>query len=324
MPYLAAFILHSITSAANSPLSYWTYPLIFFASFILGGFSEPTVMILISLLGLALATTWLWMKRPTRGTALILLLLSFTGAALALAVMAISPANSFRLGTPPPAFPVLISRTLRYGFEFMLNSFRTLPLPTLFAVLMPFLIFYNLYASPISALTSAQRTRASILLIAIPLLSYLLIVASFLPSVYGQSFPVERARFTGQLSLVAGLMIEGALLGVLSAQYRARVTETLNLKWVFAILLAVTALYPLRAAWISLGDVPAYRERAALWDERDAQIYKLRAQGKTDIMVYQFNGVDGVKEMDVNANHWVNRCAAKYYGLHSIRAVPNK
>jgi hypothetical protein len=206
----------------------------------------------------------------------------------------------------------------------MLNSFKTLPLPTLFTALMPFLIFYNLYASPISALTSTQRTRASILLIAIPILSYLLIVASFLPSVYGQSFPVERARFSGQLSLVAGLMIEGALLGVLSAQYRARVTETLNLKLVFAILLAVTALYPLRAAWLSLGDVPAYRERAALWDERDAQIYKLRAQGKTDIMVYQFNGVDGVKEMDVNANHWVNRCAAKYYGLHSIRAVPNK
>jgi hypothetical protein len=300
------------------------YPLIFFSSFILGGFSEPTVMVLISLLALAIFCAWFWMTPPTRGAALSLLIGSFAGAVLALVVLAVSPANSFRLATPPPAFPLLISRSFRYGFEFILNSFRTLPLPTFFSVLMPFLIFYNLQASPISALTPTQRKRATLMLAAAPTLSYLLIVASFLPSVYGQSFPVERARFTGQLCWVVGLMIEGALLGSLFAQYRPRLAETLNLKLVSAILLAVTALYPLRAAWISLADIAEYRARAEMWDAREAQIYKLRAQGQTDIMVNQFDGVEGVKEMDVNENHWVNRCAAKYYGINSIRAVPEE
>jgi hypothetical protein len=98
----------------------------------------------------------------------------------------------------------------------------------------------------------------------------------------------------------------------------------LNLKLVFAILLAVAALYPLRAAGIALAEIPEYRIRAEEWDAREVQIYKLREQGQTDIMVNQFNGVDGVKEMDVNENHWVNRCAAKYYGLNSIRAVPEE
>jgi len=325
MPYLAASILRSIFAAEKKPTAFWAYPLIFFFSFILGGFSEPTALVIISLLALAVFSAWLWMKRATRGTALSLLLWSFAGAVLALVVMAISPANAFRLSNaPPPTISLLISRSFSYGFDFILSSFRTLPLPTLFTVLMPFLIFYNLYAAPIPALTPAQRKLASIMLAVIPILSYLLIVASFLPSVYGQSFPVERARFAGQLGLVTGLMIEAALLGSLSAQIRSRITEILNLKLISAILLAVAALYPLRAAGLALADIPVYQTRAEAWDTRETQIYKLRAEGQTDLIVFQFDGVEGVKEMDVNANHWVNRCAAKYYQVDSIRAIPNK
>jgi hypothetical protein len=320
MPYLASIILRSITSAEKSPLSHWIYPLVFFIAFIIGGFSEPTVVVMISLWGLAVFLTSMrvWMKTPARGTALGLLLWSFAGAVLALVVMAISPANSFRLGTPPPAFPILISRSFSFGFDFILNSFRTLPLPTFFTAFTPFLIFYNLQTS----LTPPQQKRSLILLVVIPLLLYLLIVASFMPSVYGQSFPVERARFTGQLCLVAGLMIEFSLLGSLLAHYSSHIAETLPLKLVSAILLTVTALYPLRAAWISLADIPEYRTRAQEWDVREAQIFAYRAQGGTDLIVDQFNGVDGVKELDVNENHWVNRCAAQYYGIKSIRAYP--
>lgn len=325
MPYMASSILRSIFAAEKKPTAFWVYPLLFLSAFFIGGFSEPTALVMISLLALAIFSAWFWMKRPTRGTTLTLLSVSFAGAALALVAMAISPANSFRLDNAvPPTIPVLFSRAFGYGVEFILNSFRTLPLPTLFTILMPFLIFYNLYASPIPALTSIQRKRALTLLAGMPILSYLLIVASFLPSVYGQSFPVERARFAGQLILVAGLMIEAALLGVLSAQFRSRIVETLNFKLISAILLAVAAFYPLRAAWISLADVPEYRARAEAWDMREAQIYEAREQGQTDLTVFQFDGVEGVKELDVNANHWVNRCAAKYYKVDSIRAITDK
>jgi hypothetical protein len=51
-------------------------------------------------------------------------------------------------------------------------------------------------------------------------------------------------------------------------------------------------------------------------------IFLLIEEGQTDPIVPQFDGVLGVKELDVNANHWVNRCAAKYYGFNSIRAFP--
>jgi hypothetical protein len=42
------------------------------------------------------------------------------------------------------------------------------------------------------------------------------------------------------------------------------------------------------------------------------------------LIIIQFDGLEGVKELDVNANHWVNRCAAKYYKVDSIRAITDK
>jgi hypothetical protein len=324
MPYLAASILHSIFAAEKKPTAFWAYPLIFLASFILGGFSEPTVLVMISLLTLAIFCTWLWMNGPARKIALALLSVSFVGEVLALIVMAVAPARAFRLeNAAPPSIPVAFARAFDYGVDFILNSFRTLPLPTLFTVLIPFLIFYGLYAAPAISLNAVQRKRVYVLLAAVPILSYLLIVASFLPSVYGQSFPVERARFSGQLCLVVGLMLEAALLGSLAAQHRLRITEVLPLKLIASMLLIVAAVYPLRAAWVAIGDVPEYRQRAAWWDEREAMIYQSIEQGQTDLVVQQFDGVNGVKEMDVNDNHWVNRCAAKYYGVNSIRAYPD-
>ncbi len=324
MPYLASFILRSISSAAKTPLPYWKYPLGFFSAFILGGFSEPPVAVMITILALVFMAAWKWMTPPTRSAALSLLGWSLTGAVLALLVMAIAPGNSFRLGNPPPAFSILISRSFRYGVEFILNSFRTLPLPTLFTAAMPFFIFYNLHTLPIPELTQPQRKRAWVMLAVAPALAYLLVVASFFPSVYGQSYPVERARFAGQLCLVAGLMIEGALLGSLLAQWRPRAIETLHLKLISAVLLGVAALYPLRAAWLTLADVPEYRARAEAWDKREIQINTLIAQGDTDLLIVQFDGIYGVKEMDTYADHWVNRCAANYYEVNSIRTSPPK
>jgi hypothetical protein len=189
---------------------------------------------------------------------------------------------------------------------------------------MPFFIFFNMHASPTTELTRSQRKLARTMLVVIPALSYLLVVASFFPSVYGQSFPVERARFAGQVSLVAGLMIEGALLGSLLAQWRSAAFEKFPLKMASAILLAVAAFYPLRAGWLTLAEVPEYRARAEAWDTREIQINTLIAQGDTDLLIVQLDGVDGVKELEVTEDHWVNRCAAKYYEVKSIRTASPK
>ncbi len=324
MSYLAAFILRTISTAKREPIPYWKNLLGFFIAFIIGGFSEPSVAVMITLLALAFMATWKWMTPPARSAALKIIGWSLAGAILALLVMGLAPANYYRvsLGKEPPTIIFLVIRSFQYGINFIDNSFRTLPIPTLFSVAMPFFMFYYMYASPTPELTQPQRKLARTMLWIIPALSYLLVVASFFPSVYGQSFPVERARFAGQLSLVAGLMIEGALLGSLLAQWRPAFTEKLPLKLASAVLLAVAAFYPLRAAWLTLAEVPQYRARAEAWDERVIQINDLIAQGETNLLIVQLDGVEGVKEMEITEKHWVNRCAAKYYNVESIRTAP--
>ena len=53
-----------------------------------------------------------------------------------------------------------------------------------------------------------------IIMTLIPILAFVLIVAGFAPSVYGQAFPAERALFLCRLVMTAALMIEGACLGI--------------------------------------------------------------------------------------------------------------
>ena len=216
---------------------------------------------------------------------------------------------------------IVISRSLLYGYEFSLNSFRTLPLPTFFSVLMPFLIFHGLYSMPAPELNPVQRKRVLLLLIIAPLFCYGLIVGSFAPSVYGQGYPIERARFAGQFCLVLALMIAGAALGILLAQWRPRLLQSLPMKTISAVLLMIAAIYPLRAAWLTLSDVPEYRDRALFWDARDEYVRRHASQGEMEIIVPGYSGVHGIKEWDDDPNQWVNRCAAAYYGVKSIVAV---
>jgi hypothetical protein len=90
------------------------------------------------------------------------------------------------------------------------------------------------------------------------------------------------------------------------------------------LIVLILAIYPFRASLQVIQEVPEYRRRAEKWDARETQIKTLIAQGETDLTIVQLDGVDGVKELDTFASHWVNVCAAKYYEVNSIRAIPEK
>jgi hypothetical protein len=323
IPFLGAFMIRRIRLKNGQRTTLWANLVCFLGAFLIGGFSEPPDAIQIVVSGLALVAVWLWIKGQMRRSALITLAWAFAGALLSMVTMYLSPANVIRLGIPPPSFPVLTELTLRFTIDFVLDTIRTLPLPSLVSVAVPALIVYGLYSlPPRQELSKQQKVHLWIAIVVIPALMYLLIAASFAPSAYGQSYPVPRARFAGRLMMTTALMLEGALLGVLAAQVRVPAIKPSTLSILAAILLGIAALYPLRATWKAYADLPEYRQRAAAWDTRDAQIKALVAEGKKRIVVEQLPGVEGVKELDTRARHWVNRCAAEYYGVNSIRAKP--
>lgn len=322
--YLIAFsalLLLFIRRVGTRRPPIWLGALCLLIAFFGGGFSEPPDAMLIVACLIALATTWFWGQGRHRTPTLFLLSWVLSGAILALLVMGLSPANSFRLRTPPPDLPVLIYRTILSTVQFILDSLRTLPLPNIFSLGMPFLLFYGLYAVRSSS-PSPNRRLLGILLLAVPFVMYVMIAASFAPSIYGQSYPVERARFAGRLMMTTAFIIEGVIAGVLFAQWSRIPGRSITVQLAF-VFLVLSAFYPVRAGWTVLQkDIPDYGQWTSSWDARQDRIFEQKAQGKQDLVVPQLPGIEYIKELDSNPNFWVNRCAATFYGVNSISAVP--
>lgn len=302
--YFAVYLLRQSAKAGQTPL--WQYAVNFMLAFLIGGFSEPTTVAFIAAGGLI--TLLLWGKPAMR-----ISISAWIGFIAAILVMLSAPANSLRLGTPPPPLPVLFANSFLYAYQFALNTLNTLRLPALLVFLVPFLILYLQFQNQ-----KADTRRLGLFFVIAPVLAYLFITASFAPSVYGQSFPVERARFTGLLSLVLGLAGMGASAGAALAQWKP--ATALWVQWAALGLMIILAVYPFRAAVQSyLGSEPL-RTQAYWWDLRNDFILRQVHAGKRELIIPGLGGFMGVKEIDQRPDHWINNCAAAYYGLDSIRA----
>jgi hypothetical protein len=155
------------------------------------------------------------------------------------------------------------------------------------------------------------------------LLGYILITASFAPSVYGQAFPAARARFVGVVLLTCTFMVTGALIGILVAKREWKFLQSPMFHLSTILLFVLFSLYPLRTAWRVAADVPHYQRSAVAWDERDAQIQAMKANGLQDLTI-PFLSDDPVQDLGDRREFRLNRCAAKLYGVNSILTLPMK
>jgi hypothetical protein len=234
--------------------------------------------------------------------------------------MAVSPAAA-NLSETTPSFFEWVQRTTQYTYLFMIGTFKALPIPILFSIVCSAIFFFAVFRGKENLSVINWRTNRNIAL-ALPIILILLIAAGFSTSAYGQSYPVERARFFAHYLMTIVLVSEGALLGIWVSQLNIKSFNAPYFAYVPGLILLVMAFYPFRASSQVIQEIPEYKTREQAWDRRDAHIYKLREQGQTDLTVPQFDGVQGVKELDSSETHWVNRCAAKYYQINSIRAIP--
>ncbi len=318
--FLFAFLLSRIRLSRVVPISVWHSFILFIASFMIGGFSEPPVAIMVVGSGLGLVYILIFVKDKLRLPSLLLTGCVFVGAVSALAVMAFSPAIT-GLGEDTPSFIEWIQRTGGYTYFFLLDTLKVLPIPLFLSFICPALFIF-LNSESFQGLSSISNELIKKIAIALPCLLTLLIAAGFSTSAYGQSFPVERARFFAHLLITVTLVFEGVLLGIWLSSTKWKIFNTKYVEYASILALVILAVYPFRAFLQVMQDVPEYSARAQEWDRRDAHIYVLRDLGQTDLLVPQFDGIYGVKELDSLPEHWVNRCAAAYYGVNSIRAIP--
>jgi hypothetical protein len=321
MPIWGAFLLRQISKARQNSPPFWIQAACFLLPFVIGGLSEPPTALMITILGLAILAAWRWSDVHKRRSTLILLCWSLAGGLGALLVMGLAPANSLRLQTPPPPLLELVTKVIYYPSFFVVGTLRTLPTPSLISIALPAVLFYVKYVNSSQALSKEARNRLGLLMLAVLVLAYLFIAASFAPSVYGQSYPVPRARFTARVVMTIALMTGGALIGLLSTQARVKSFQPAVLRNVAILVLAILALYPLRTAWRTFGELPVYQQRAAVWDAREAEILTMKAQGQQDLVV-RFLSEAPIQDLGDHTGYRLNRCAAALYGVNTIVAVP--
>jgi len=271
---------------------------------------------------LLLLWVWKWGEKSLRGKYIAHLAWPFAGAFLGLLTLALSPAGIHSTQDRSLNIIEILAKSFVYSYEFMLDTLRTQPLPIGLTIAMPLILFW-FYANELYPELSPEQTRRFwYVIIASPIVVWFLIAAGFAPSAYGQSFPVERMRFLARFLMVSAFMMDGGLIGILLKKVQLKPNPALS-RWIAIALFAfISIVYPIRkAVQIYRIDLPEYSQRAEHWDLRDAFIIRHADAGEQDLIVPGFSGVYHVKELDSNPNHWVNACAARFYGVNSIRSV---
>jgi hypothetical protein len=169
------------------------------------------------------------------------------------------------------------------------------------------------------------------------LLGFAFIFLCTVPGVYGTStYLPGRARLIPQFVLVCVAVWCGCLAGVRLSEHlafssghfgaRARLSAR-ALNAAAAASLTLLLLPPLFAARRTLALVPGAREAAATWDEMDRSLRAARERGTPDMTVAPIDDVEtrlGAAKTELQIEHdaqnWKNKCAARYYGINSVRA----
>jgi hypothetical protein len=321
MPFLFVFLLRQINQTGQGIPARWARGAGFLLAFMLGGFSEPPAALTVTILALAmLAVLW---RRDLRGRRAAFHLFSWTlaGALLALITLALAPANNMRLGNSAPGLLELAKKTMRYPLEFAIADLLAFRTPTLVSLFLPALLFFVEYSKRPRSQSNLNTSRVIFWMILGTALAYLLIAASFAPSVYGQNFPIARARFAGRVILSGELIFIGAMLGILAASARANIPQLPRLQLAALTAFFLLSLYPLWTSQRVVEQISMFQQRAQAWDERDALIRSMASDGVRDIVIPRLS-TEVIQDFQDRTIFRLNRCASILYRVDTILAFP--
>lgn len=294
-------------------------------AFLGGGLSEIGAAYLVCGIGLLWLATWyaskghaIWAERSYRVTSLALISLLASVAALIL-----SPSNSraAQLNTQSTSWAVVPLLSLRFAVDFVVDSFKSLPLPhlVLAAVFLSLSLLSGHLRPPTSPRVSVKT--AALCLLGIGVVVTLLLVAIQAPNVrFYSAPPAPRAQSLSRFTMLAGIALAAWITGQAIVQRWKR--EWIGLVAVLGI--ALGALYTVRLIAGTYAEIPGFQQRAQLWDQRDADVQAAIAAGQKQVSVsvidtHSISVRDILRSSDMTGE-WVSNCGSQYYGLSAIRA----
>jgi hypothetical protein len=164
-------------------------------------------------------------------------------------------------------------------------------------------------------------------LLLVPAAAYLVAVAACAPVVLGMNaYPDDRTIILPQTALVLGLVVSAGLLGLglrrlgtpLPGGGWLRTSPAVSSRVLPGVILAVCLLAAGFSLWGSAARAPELQSYARKWDERDSALRAARAAGQTALTVFGLENRDGIGDLHVEADFWINSCMAVYYGFSSL------
>lgn len=285
-----------------------------------GGSETPTVWFL-TVIGMLLIYSWV--KRDSifsTQAARKLLLVTFGVTILATIVLAVSPTNGQSLRSTPS--PILVAAKVSFGYavDFLVSSIKSLPLP--YAVVAVFGFFAARFVVPAK---ERRWTQSALTVLVGSVIVYLLCVVTMFPTMYAMSvYPGPRALITAQFTLLLFMIILGwegeRILRPLISKFPQLGVWSTVLVGIIGLMLSV---YIGRAIYFEASDFSQHQARAQAWDMREEMIYDAMAEGQRDVSIPAFDSIYMITELTSDPRHWVNFCAAKYYGVDSLTAIEN-
>jgi hypothetical protein len=122
--------------------------------------------------------------------------------------------------------------------------------------------------------------------------------------------------------LTVGIAAISYLAGMIYLRWRQQ-SEKFQLKpaqSTAAFVLVIVCFYFFYGGLQTLARIPDYMNRASAWDLRAETIRTDRLAGNINQTVAAYDSMGRIREISDDPDHWVNRCAAGYYQLESIKA----
>ena len=298
--------------------------LFFLWAFILGGISETSLFLQISVFGLLIVYTFIRIETPHRWAVLTLLAAGLLGSLAALGVVAGSPGNAVRSpGFPPKLdFLELIVGSLRTTGAFLKQWVRydSRMLLTAFGFSALLALGY-----PLNGLKAVPGLKIVKILIFATLMAFSTVWITFVPAYYIlQAWPPDRALIMAQFILSVWAVFAGYWTVVFIHRwfepvFRQRAFQISSL----SVLVLLLLLGPVHAALNLATLVPKLSNYAARWDARDALIRSEVTKGRLELEVPILPDFSKLGDVRPERDFWINQDVARYYGLNSITAQDN-
>lgn len=317
--YIGLFI-YTLTHLPEGRLPVISITVCFIITLLIGGLSEIYMTFQTAALVIAIILSWVFLPPHLKRPALSILIVSLTGAVIALIVVIAAPGTAVRQSRFEErlSLPELIVQIVGYSSAFIASAlayfapFALLTTLSLSAISMfrtrPIELSFRLYPGRVRWLLGGSLALACIL-----------VTAAIAPGVYAVSGPPPgRVYILTNFILVLTAAFWGCLIGfTLRAAHRRNAL-------VIAAAAFILVLGPGASIWRSANLASKLSVYAAEWDEQDRQIRVQAAEGSEDVVVKPLS-VDlpqliGLDTIGSDALLGANPCAAAYYGVQTLIA----